>query len=368
MIHYGLKGVTAAETRISFIDGAEGKLIYRGYDISEVSQRTFEEAAYLLWYGEWPDMDQLLILKGKLQRCRELPGHVTSLLRSLPREMDLMSVLRTAVSALGAAPPSIEEAIRLTAVVPVMIACRKAWMDNRVLPDPVNHLDHAEHFLYMLFGSMPTETQRRALETYMILTMEHGMNASAFSARVTASTLSDIHSAVTSAIGTMKGPLHGGAPSEVLSFLAEAAESSDIEELIRQKVYRGERLMGFGHRVYKTRDPRAEALKAVLLSEPGDDEWLNLSLKVEEASINILSELKPGRALYTNVEFYAAAIMKSMNMKADLFTPVFTAARMTGWTAHILEQTDNNTLFRPDAKYVGPWRVPNGHSSPEIKS
>lgn len=357
MVIKGLKGVAAAETAISHIDGINGQLIYRGIDAGDLTNNhSFEEVSYLLWHGEWPDQQQLIELKNELRKQRGLPDYIEKLLISLPAEMDFMSVLRTAVSAAGPAnkeKPTYSDAIRLTAMIPTIIAYRKSHLEDRAFVRPSAELDHVENYLYMLNGKRPSESQRKALETYMILTLEHGMNASTFSARVTVSTESDIYSAVTSAIGTMKGPLHGGAPSEVIAFLDEAANSANIEKMIREKLNRGERLMGFGHRVYKTHDPRAVALKTVLLENAGKDAWLDLSMKVETTAVNLLQELKPGRSLYTNVEFYAAAIMKSIQMESELFTPTFTASRVVGWTAHVLEQAENNTIFRPESQYIG---------------
>lgn len=357
MFSQGLKGIVAAETSISHVDGGKGRLIYRGYDIRELTENySFEEVSYLLWFGRFPDKTELIQLKNDLKNQRELPEYIKKLLTSLPADMDLMSVLRTAVSAAGPVNSekfSFSDALRLTAILPTIIAYRKRHLEGNEFVSPVSDFDHIENYLYMLNGKVPTEPQRKALETYMILTLEHGMNASTFSARVTASTESDIYSAVTSAIGTMKGPLHGGAPSEVISFLNEVAEDGDAEKIIRNKLNRGERLMGFGHRVYKTHDPRSLSLKSALLKLSGNDEWLDLAIEVEKTAVNLLQELKPGRSLYTNVEFYAAAIMKSIHMDSHLFTPTFTASRVVGWTAHILEQSENNTIFRPEAHYIG---------------
>lgn len=358
-IQKGLKGIVAAETQIGHVDGELGQLIYRGYEIRELTKSfSFEEAAYLLWYGYLPDEGQLLGLKDELKRNRELPEYMKTIIDWLPLSMDLMSVIRTAISAEGGNSEygemaTISQAIRLTSLVPTIIAYRKSRLEDRLFVTPRDDLDHTANYLYMLNGEVPLAARVEALETYMILTLEHGMNASTFSARVTVSTESDMVSGVTSAIGTMKGPLHGGAPSGVIELLDEIALAGDIEKVIREKVLRGEKLMGFGHRVYKTRDPRAIALKTKLLELVGEDEWLDLAMEVEEAAIKVLEELKPGRSLYTNVEFYAAAIMKALKMEPELFTPTFTASRMVGWTAHILEQAENNTIFRPQSKYTG---------------
>jgi citrate synthase len=361
MINQGLKGIVAAETFISHIDGEKGKLIYRGYDIRDIAKsHTFEETAFLLWYGKWPNEEELTQLKGGWVRNRELPDHINQLIKSLPSQMEMMSVIRTCISAECEIAydwkPTIPQAIRLTAMIPSIIAFRKRLQEGKEPVQPRKDLDHVENYLYMLHGKLPVKAHVQALETYMILTMEHGMNASTFSGRVTASTQSDLVSAITSAIGTMKGPLHGGAPSEVIELLDEIAEcQGNKEEVLRGKLANGERLMGFGHRIYKTRDPRAIALRAKLKEFGGDDSWIDLAMEVEEIGINLLEEYKPGRSLYTNVEFYAAAIMKAIQMEPQLFTPTFTASRVVGWSAHILEQAENNTLIRPQSTYIGPF-------------
>lgn len=362
MFQKGLKGIVAAETLISHIDGDKGELFYRGYEIRELTKKfDFEEVAYLLWFGHLPNNEELLFLKAELSRNRELPEYMKTILDQLPPTMDFMSVIRTVISAeAGNADygwkPTISQAIRLTAVVPTIIAYRKRQLEGKSFVSPRSDLDFAANYLYIMYGETPLPAHVEALETYMILTLEHGMNASTFSSRVTASTESDLVSAVTAAIGTMKGPLHGGAPSGVIELLDEIAEAGDSEKVLRDKILRGEKLMGFGHRVYKTRDPRAISLKTKLLELVGEDEWLDLAMAVEDTAIKVLAELKPGRSLYTNVEFYAAAIMKAINMDPDLFTPTFTAARMVGWTAHVLEQAENNTIFRPQAEYIGTFK------------
>ncbi|WP_449621192.1 citrate synthase/methylcitrate synthase [Robertmurraya sp. Marseille-Q9965] len=359
MEHKGLKGIVAAETRISHIDGVKGHLIYRGYDAKELAgKHTFEEVAYLLWYGHLPNKDELLWLKEELRKNRFLTEEMKTIITLLPGSMDLMSVLRTAISAEGGYgkyhfPPTISQAIKLTAMIPTIIAFRKRTIEGIEDVSPRDELAHVENYLYMLTGEFPSFAHAQALETYLILTLEHGMNASTFSARVTTSTESDIVSAVTSAIGTMKGPLHGGAPSGVIELLDEVSSTKDAEKVIRDRLARGEKLMGFGHRVYKTHDPRSIALKGKLKELGGQDDWLDLAMEVENIAINLLEEFKPGRNLYTNVEFYAAAIMKALDLASELFTPTFTASRVVGWTAHILEQADDNTIYRPQSRYVG---------------
>ncbi|MED2971023.1 citrate synthase/methylcitrate synthase [Fictibacillus sp. B-59209] len=368
MVEKGLKGVVAAQTSISHVDGLNGKLLYRGLDIGEVTKHySFEETAYFLWHGKFPTENELNDLKNELKRNRKLSGSIKEIIDHLPKNMDLMSVIRTAISSEGSEEygwkPTIAQAIRLTALVPSIIAYRTRSIEGRPFVSPFEDLDHVENYLYMINGIPPLKAHAEALETYMILTLEHGMNASTFSARVTASTESDLVSAATSAIGTMKGPLHGGAPSGVIALLDEVAEAGDPERVIREKLVRGEKLMGFGHRVYKTLDPRAAALKERLLNMTGKDQWLDLALETERTAVALLQEFKPGRSLYTNVEFYAAAIMKAIQMDDELFTPTFTASRMVGWTAHVLEQSEDNTIFRPESVYIGPT-----HSKEDVKN
>ncbi|MBM7585517.1 citrate synthase [Bacillus pakistanensis] len=363
MISQGLKGVVAAQTSISHIDGEEGQLIYRGVEIRRLTKKySFEEIAFLLWHGTLPSKVELENLKKELKKKRVLSSAVKSIIDQLPRNMDLMSVIRTIISAEGTTDykwkPTISQAIKLTAMVPTIIAYWQNKLEDKTCHEPQYEMDHVENYLYMLTGSTPSKAHVDALETYMILTLEHGMNASTFSARVTASTESDMVSAITSAIGTMKGPLHGGAPSGVIELLNEIGEADNAEKVIRRKVENGEKLMGFGHRVYKTHDPRAVALRKKLLSLGGEDSWLDLAIHVENTAIEVLNELKPGRSLYTNVEFYAAAIMKSINMAKELFTPTFTASRVVGWTAHVLEQAEHNTIYRPQSEYVGEFKNP----------
>ena len=357
MYSKGLKGIIAAQTSISHINGQEGVLLYRGYDIGEVSHLSFEEAAFLLWHSYLPNEKDAMEIQKELSTYRYLTPEMKSILHALPEDMDMMSVLRTVVSSEGSAEykwkPTIEQAMRLTAVIPVIIAYRFNLIMDRPLIDPDPQLNHVENYLYMLTGNNPSKAVTDALEAYMVLTLEHGMNASAFSARVTASTESDLVSAITSAIGTMKGPLHGGAPSGVIDLLNEIGTVEKAENIIRRKLLKGEKLMGFGHRVYKTHDPRAIALKKRLVENSGDDQSLDLALHVEKKAVELLAELKPGRSLYTNVEFYAAAIMKSIHLPSDLFTPTFTASRIVGWTAHVMEQAENNSIYRPQSEYIG---------------
>lgn len=358
MVYHGLKGITCVETAISRIDGEKGKLIYRGYNADQLAlASTFEEIAYLILNGVFPNEDELQTFKEMLASFRVLPESAEKLIASLPSALDDMAALRTVVSSFGDKTyrfrPTMAEAVRLIAVAPTIIAFRKRLMDGKEPVQPLSELGFVENYFYMLKGKRPTEAQMKALETYMILAMEHGMNASTFSARVTVSTESDLVSAVTSALGTMKGPLHGGAPSAVTGMLEDIGEKCRAESYLRAKLEKGERLMGFGHRVYKTHDPRAKALRIKAEEIAGDDRDIDLALHVENTAIRLLEEYKPGRKLYTNVEFYAAAVMKAIDFDASLFTPTFSAARMVGWCAHVLEQAGDNMIFRPSAKYIG---------------
>ncbi|MDF2857659.1 MAG: citrate synthase/methylcitrate synthase [Neobacillus sp.] len=361
LISKGLKGIIAAETLICHIDGENGQLYYRGHEIREITKGfTFEEVAYLLWFGVFPNVEQVNELQDQLKNNRDLPENIMAIIDQLPKSMDLMAVIRTALSAEAGNgnyswKPTVSQAIRLTALMPTIIAYRSRQLAGKMFIPPHPALNHIENYLYMITGQVPLPAHVKALETYMILTLEHGMNASTFAARVTASTESDLVSTITSAIGTMKGPLHGGAPSGVIELLNEIARVGEPEKVISEKIISGEKLMGFGHRVYKTRDPRAMALKSKLLELVGEDEWLDLAIDAEDTAIRLLEQHKPGRALYTNVEYYAAAIMKAINMEPELFTPTFTASRIVGWTAHVIEQSQNNTIYRPESKYIGPF-------------
>lgn len=358
MFQQGLKGVVAVQTAIASVDGERGELRYRGQLVESVIEgRLFEETAYFLWHGQWPDAAQLKQLQQQLTSYRELPAHIVRIAQLLPKETSLMDAMRTLVSAYPHARfqalSSAEQAIALTAALPVMTALFYRIQNGQEPILPRDDLGHTANYLWMINGQEPTSAQTEALETYLKLTMEHGMNASTFAARVTISTESDLVSAVTSALGTMKGPLHGGAPSGVIDLLDRMKSEDRIDAVISEKLDRGEKIMGFGHRVYRTEDPRSVVLRKKCLDLQGEDPWLDLAATAETRIIELLNERKPGRALYTNVEFYAAAIMRSIAMPTGLFTPTFSIARIIGWTAHALEQQENNVIFRPQSEYIG---------------
>jgi citrate synthase len=348
----GLEGVIAGETALSLVDGERGRLLYRGYPIAElVEHGTYGQVAELLWTGSWPAQAGLT--------AAPLPEPVLEALRLLPSGTVPMDALRTAVSAWGAVerpgwPPSIEQARALTAVAPTALAAfaRLRAGGEPIDPDPA--LDLASNFLFMLSGRPPDPSSARALDAYFIVAAEHGFNASTFTARVITSTRSDIASAVAGAIGALKGPLHGGAPSEVVSQLHEIGSVDQAERWIRETVARGERLMGFGHRVYRAYDPRALALRTVAEGLAGNADWLAMAVRVEEIALRVLAELKPGRVIKTNVEFYTAAVLQGIGLQPPLYPATFAVARHAGWTAHALEQAAANRLIRPSVRYVGP--------------
>ncbi|QUG42046.1 citrate synthase/methylcitrate synthase [Psychrobacillus sp. INOP01] len=353
MFQKGLKDVVAVHTKIASVDGDIGELRYRGVKVDElVAASTFEQLAVYIWAGERGSA------KGfGLNQHRELPAHIIAIIDALPTEISIMDAMRTAISAYAYTEfkeKSIEEqAVLLTTALPMIVA--RHYRNQLGLPVIAANKDlsHTANYLWMLTGETPTDVQVEALETYLKLTMEHGLNASTFAARVTISTESDLTAAITSALGTMKGPLHGGAPSGVISMLNEFKDPSQIRTIVKNKIENGDKIMGFGHRIYKTEDPRSIILREKCLELQGKDAWLDIATIAEKEIIELLAEYKPGRKLYTNVEYYAAAIMRSINMPSELFTPTFSIARMVGWTAHAIEQFEDNTIFRPQSIYVG---------------
>lgn len=348
----GLDGVIGAETALGYVDGANGRLLYRGYRIGDLVERgSFPAVAELLWTGDWnPD--------ARLPTA-PVPPAVMAILRELPATARPMDALRTAVSAWGATqelpwPPTVEQARALTAFSPSALAAfaRLRRGLEPVEPDP--GLNLVEGFLYQLNGVRPEAGTARALDAYFIVGAEHGLNASTFTARVIVSTRSDLASAVAGAIGALKGPLHGGAPSEVVEQIHQVGSPERAEAWVNEMLDRRERLMGFGHRVYRAYDPRAAALRKVAESMETRPDWLDLAIRVEDVALRVLAERHPERALKTNVEYYAAPVLQGVGLTPDLFPTAFALARHAGWTAHVLEQVEANKLIRPDARYVGP--------------
>jgi citrate synthase len=369
----GLEGIVATSSQICFIDGEKGVLSYFGYNIHTLAENaTFEETIYLLWNGKLPNQAQLSELKASLVRERELPAEVTQFLKSAPKEALPMDIVRTAVSLLSLYDPtardnsteaSVNKATKLMArIATIVTSFDRLRKGEEVVPgDPA--LGYAANFLYTLTGKKPDEVMERVFDVALILHADHELNASTFAARVTAATLSDIYSAVTSAIGALKGPLHGGANEDVIRLLLATSSPDDAVRKVKENLDNKIKVAGFGHRVYKTLDPRAIHLKKLseeLGKRTGHGELFEKSARVEQT----VHDLKK---LNANVDFYSASTYYSLGIPVDLFTPIFAVSRMSGWTAHILEQYRNNRLIRPRAEYTGapdgqPWMSINQRS------
>jgi citrate synthase len=356
----GLKGIVAATTRLSDVMGEQGILLYAGYDINELAGHvSYEEVVYLLWHDRLPNKGELEKLKSDLRAARALPGPVVEFLRNAPKDANPMDVLRTGVSMLGlydhapVGPQNAEQllprAISLTAKVGVIVAYFHRARQGKELPPIRTDLDEAAHFLYLLSGETPGPETVKTLDLAYVLHADHGFNASTFSARVTASTLSDIYSAITTAIGTLKGPLHGGANEAVIHMLQEIGSPEKVDAWVADKLAKKEKIMGMGHAVYKVLDPRAPHLKAMavkLTQELGETKWVEMSERIAEI-------VKKEKNLNANVDFYSATVYYSLGIPTDLFTPIFAIARTSGWTGHIIEQMLDNKIFRPSSEYVG---------------
>jgi citrate synthase len=360
VISKGLEGVVATDTRLGDVRGQEGQLVYCGYDINELAGKaSFEEVIYLLWHNKLPNGSELAELKKQLAAERQLPEQVTEFLRTTPRIALPIDVLRTAVSMLGlhdlmlTLDQSLEatrrRAISITAKVGVIIAYFHRARNGLELPAVRQDLSEAGHFLYLLDGKEPSAKKTETLDVAFVLHAEHGMNASTFSARVTISTLTDIYSAITAAIGTLKGPLHGGANEGVIHMLQEIGSPDKVDAYIDQALAQKKKIMGIGHRVYKVLDPRAPILKAMavqLSSELGEAKWIEMSER-------IAALMKEKKGLHANVDFYSATVYYSLGIPTDLFTCIFAISRTAGWTAHVLEQLADNRLYRPLSEYTG---------------
>lgn len=369
----GLEGIVAAETKISKVDGQAGQLIIGGYALEELAGRaTFEEVCYVLWHlaledkADLPSKAQFDELHDEMAAMRSIPELVHTIIKEA-RKAPPMDALRMSVSALSLDDPnptdeSLETNLRraktLTARVPTIIAAHDRARRDLDPVDPRSDLAPAANFLYMLSGEEPDKHAAEALDTYWTTVIDHGMNASTFTARVIASTDSDMYSAVTGGIGALKGPAHGGAPGPVLDMLVDIGTLDRAEAWVRNELAEGKRMMGFGHRVYKVRDPRADVLGAAVkkmnAAGGGDKDLYDMATQVEQVILRILDEVKPGRKIKTNVEFYTALVLQSVGLKSDQFSSMFAAGRVGGWTAHILEQLSNNRLIRPSADYIGP--------------
>lgn len=360
-VRSGLEGVVAAETMLSSVDGEAGELVIAGYPVEELAPNaTFEQAAYLLWNGRLPDDTELAEFAGTLASHRTIPTATLALLRAAAEaRVPAMDALRMAAGTLDldAASDSAVEAVALAARFPTIVAAYHRLLAGEAPIEPRADLGHAANYLWILRGAEPDAPSTRALETYLNTVVDHGFNASTFTARVIVSTGSDLVSAVAGAVGALKGPLHGGAPGPALDMVLEIGSQERAEPVIRAMLARGERLMGFGHRVYKVRDPRADVLAAaadLLFASGGDRGLYSLARHVEAVALRLLEEQKPGRRLQTNVEFYTALVLHGVGLPTALFTPTFAVSRVVGWIAHAFEQRRAGRLIRPQSAYVGP--------------
>ncbi|RIV24396.1 citrate synthase [Alicyclobacillaceae bacterium I2511] len=360
----GLEDVVANTSGICFVDGHEGRLVYRGYNINDLVNggAAFEEVVYLLWYGDLPTLAQLNTFKENLSKERSLHPEVLNFLRSAPKNVDPMEILRTAVSYAGLYDPdngdesreaNFRKAVRLVAQIPTMAATFERLSKGLEPVTPDTSLSMAANFFYLLNGEKPSEFAERGFNTALILHADHELNASTFSARVTAGTLSDMYSAITSAVGTLRGPLHGGANEQVMKMLLEIGSMDHVESWIENALVEKKKIMGFGHRVYKTEDPRATHLRKLSRQAgelAGTTQWYDMSEVVEK---KILEK----KGLHCNVDFYSGSFYYALGVPIHLYTPIFAVSRISGWTAHVLEQYENNRLIRPRAEYTGPTHL-----------
>ena len=356
MVSSGLEGIIAASTRLSHVDGERGELIIAGYPVGELAEHaTFEETTWLLWHGDLPSSAQLEAFRSELAAARVLPPATEALLRECAQaRLDPMDALRAAA---GTISLRTDAATGIVGCMPTIVATYWRLRNGQEPVTPQRDLGHAASFLHLLNGQMPDPEHVRGLETYLNTVVDHGLNASTFTARVITSTGSDLVSAVVGAIGALKGPLHGGAPGPALDMVFEIGDASRAEAFLRKKIEAGEKLMGFGHRVYKVRDPRADVLATAaerMYTRTGDMSLYTLARNVETTAIRLLDEYKPGRRLQTNVEFYTALLLHGLGLEVPLFTPTFAISRVSGWIAHALEQQRANRIIRPQSEYVGP--------------
>ncbi len=367
VVDRGLEGVVVGHTQLSNVEGQIGRLTYRGYDIDELApEATFEEVVHLLLYGRLPDRHELDVLKRELGARRSLPEPLVNAMQSVPETAWPMDVLRTVVSGLALFSPvnahgehlsDVHTAIELIAKVPTIVAAWDRIRRGLAPIEPRSDLSQAGNFLYMRSGKLPSDVEEDALDTYFVLLADHSYNASTFAARVTASTRADAYAAVTSALATLQGDLHGGAANASYRTLTEVGSPANAEPYVRAVLARGDRIMGMGHREYKVRDPRARHLEAMakrLAEHLGDPHNYEVARAVEDASRKVLQEKKPDNTIYANVDFYTAAVLADLGIPGDEFTPLFACGRIAGWTAHVLEQLADNRLIRPQATYEGP--------------
>ncbi len=356
----GLEGIVAAATQLSDVQGTEGVLTYRGYNINDLAAySTFEETIDLLWYGVLPTHELLEKLNRKLVAARPLPDAVVAAMKLYPTKATTMDIMRTVVSQLGLHDPdetdnsisaNVRKSIRLTAQMPTIVAAWHNIQNGRQPIPPRSDLSHAANFLYMLDGKEPTRQAARILDIALILHMDHGLNASTFVARSIASTESDMYSAISGALGALKGPLHGGANEQVMKMLIKLGDVSNVEPFVKDALSNHRKIPGFGHRIYRTNDPRALQLRRIsgeLADHTGNRKWYEMSERMRDLVWN-------ERQLYVNVDFYSASVYYTLGIPIELFTPIFAISRVAGWTAHVMEQLMDNRIMRPDSEYVGP--------------
>lgn len=363
----GLDNVVAAQTRMSHVDGQGGQLIIGGYALEELAGRaSFEETAHLLWKGALPNQQELAALSAQMAKFRRLPAKTPEIIRAAAQAPPIDALrMGCATLSLDVSNPNdispaadFANARMLTARLPTIVAAHARISAGKEPIAPREDLSHAANFLYMVHGREPDPLAAKALDTYWVTVMDHGMNASTFTARVIASTRSDMVSAVTGAIGALKGPLHGGAPGPVLDMLVEIGSAGKAEAWLRNELAQGRRIMGFGHRIYKVRDPRAEVLSRVASEMGGarleNRQLFELARDVEKIALRVLEEHKPGRNLKTNVEFYTALVLQSLGLEPRSFVAMFACGRVAGWCAHVIEQHGEDHLIRPQSEYIGP--------------
>lgn len=369
-VYTGLKGIYAARTALSYIDGKKGRLTYKGYAIEDLAEHaSFEEVTYLLWFGRLPNKRELDDFRKKLANEREVPSKILDVLEALPKSTHPIDALKVGVAALGSFDPdlpgiwgqhihkkkeaNLRIAIRILSKMPTIVAYFHRIRKGKDIVHPRKDLTHAVNFLYMMWGREPKDIEAKLMDLALILHADHGLNASTFACLVTASTLSDLYSAVVTGISTLKGPLHGGANEQALKMLMEIGSPDAVREYIKQKLERKERIMGFGHRVYKAYDPRARILKKyarMLAKETGQEDLFNTAVEVERVMIEILGT----KGVFPNVDFYSGQVYYMLGMPMDVFTPIFAISRASGWIGHVLEYWEDNVLIRPRALYIGP--------------
>jgi len=360
----GLRDVVAAPSSICFIDGEQGILVYSGYNIHDLARHsTFEEVVFLLWNGRLPKRDELGELDAQLKANRALPAEIIAMIKAFPKSAVPMDALRTVISALAFYDPERSDnsldanrrrALGLTARFGTVVAAIDRVRKGLEPLDPKPELSHAANFLYLLNGREPLDVEAQALDIALILHADHEFNASTFAARVTAGTLADMYASITSAVGALSGPLHGGANEQVMKMLLKIGSLENVDRFVNEKLEKGEKIMGIGHAVYRTEDPRATHLRRMseaIGKRQGDTKWFDMSHRIEELVVEEMNKKqKPIRA---NVDFYSASTYYMLGIPIDLFTPIFAVSRISGWTAHVLEQLGNNKLIRPRSEYTG---------------